>query len=375
MSITVRQVVSSAEMKTFLRLPWKIYTQDPNWVPPLLWDLSRKLDQSHNPYFQHAEARYFLAFRDGEAVGRITAQVDRNYEAHWGERVGHFGFFESVNDPAVAQALLETACAWLQEKGCVKAQGPFNPNINDECGLLVSGFDTPPMFLMTHNPPYYARLIEGQGFAKAMDLLAYRLDATAEAPADVVKYAELIRRKEGITVRQWDLSRFEREMQLFREVYNSAWEQNWGMVKLTEAELKVHTVELRTLVWPELAFFAEINGQVMGASLSLPNYNEVIQKLNGRLFPFGALRIGLARWRKAKAISSCRVFALGVKKEYRRSGVGAVFYYDTLMAAKRLGLKWGEMSWILETNDAMNRAIQHMGGTVYKTYRIYGKTL
>ncbi|OGP57176.1 MAG: hypothetical protein A2V67_12755 [Deltaproteobacteria bacterium RBG_13_61_14] len=373
MIMTVRRVESAGDLKTFLRLPWKIYSNDRNWVPPLLWDFSRKLDKSHNPYFQHAEAEYFLAFRGDEAVGRITAQKDKNYEAHWKEKVGHFGFFECADDPAAAQALLEAGCAWLKGKGCIKAQGPFNPNVNDECGLLIAGFDTPPMFLMTHNPPYYQKLLEGQGFAKAMDLLAYRLDAVAEAPPDVAKYAETIRHKEGITVRQWDLGRFEREMELFREVYNSAWERNWGMVKLTDAELKAHTVELRTLVWPELAFFAEIEGKVMGASLSLPNYNEVIIKLNGRIFPLGALRIGLARLRKS--LKSCRVFALGVKQEYRRSGVGAVFYYDTLMAAKRLGLQWGEMSWILENNVAMNKAIQHMGGRVYKTYRIFEKAL
>lgn len=375
MTVTVRPVESAADLKAFLRLPWKIYPADKNWVPPLLWDQGRKLDRTHNPYFQHAEARYFIAGQGSEPLGRITAQVDRNYEAHWGRKVGQFGFFECADNPAVAQALFETAGAWLKAKGCVEAQGPFNPNINDECGCLVEGFDVPPMFLMTHNPPYYGKLIAAQGFEKAMDLLAYRMDAVAEAPQDVANYAEHIRHTEGITIRQWDLKNFEREMELFREVYNSAWEKNWGMVKLTDAELKAHTIELRTLVWPELAFFAFQGDQIMGASLSIPNYNEVIIRLNGRLFPFGALRMGLARLQKGKAIKSCRVFALGVKQEFRRSGVGAVFYYDTLMAAKRLGLQWGEMSWILENNDAMNRAIQHMGGTVYKRYRIYGKNL
>jgi hypothetical protein len=189
----------------------------------------------------------------------------------------------------------------------------------------------------------------------------------------VKEHAELVRRKEGITIRQWDMGHFEHEMELFREVYNSAWEQNWGMVKLSDNELKAHTLEMKNLVWPDLAFFAFQGGKVMAASLTLPNYNEVIIKMNGRLFPFGALRILSARLRKN--LKSCRVFALGVKQEFRRSGVGAVFYYDTLMAAKRLGFTWGEMSWILENNQEMNKAIQLMGGKVYKTYRIYEKAL
>jgi len=373
MTISVRRVESASDLNVFLKMPWRIYPNDRNWVPPLLWDVGRKLDRGRHPYFEHAEAEYFIAWRGSEPVGRISAQIDQNYDKHWGGRTGHFGFFEAPDDSEVAKALFGTAQDWLKSKGRDKIQGPYNFNINDECGLLIDGFDTPPMILMTHNPPYYQKLIEGQGFGKAMDLFAYRLDAVAEAPADVARYAEMIRKKESISIRPWDMKNFDHEMELFREVYNSAWEQNWGMVRLTETELKSYTLEMKNLVWPELAFFAFQGDKVMGASLTLPNYNEVIIKCNGRLFPFGALRILSARLRKN--LKSCRVFALGVKKEFRRSGVGAVFYYDTLMAAKRLGFTWGEMSWILETNKEMNKAIQHMGGKVYKTYRIYEKPL
>ena len=374
MTIAVRRVETKADLVTFLKLPWKIYRNDKCWVPPLLWDVSRKLDRKHNPFFEHAQAEYFIAWKGGEPVGRITAQVDENHDKHWGGQTGHFGFFEAEDDPEAAKALFGAAGDWLKSKGRDKIEGPFNFNINDECGLLVDGFDTPPMVLMTHNPRYYERFFLDHGFTKAQDLYAYRLDAIADAPTDVKNYAELIRKKEGVVIREWDLSKFEREMKLFREVYNSAWEKNWGMVQLTDAELKAYTLELRYLVDPRLAFFAETrDGQVMGASLTLPNLNEYFVKMNGHIYnllPFAWYNMVVR-----KKFKSYRVFALGVKKEFRNSGVGAVFYYDTLMAAKKLGYEWGEMSWILESNPAMNRAIQHMGGTVYKTYRIYEKNI
>lgn len=368
--ITVSRVSDKMELEAFIKLPWKIYADDRNFMPPPLFDVKKRLGKKSNPYFEHSEAEYFLALRNGEAVGRITAQIDLNYDKHWGGKTAHFGWFEAIDDPAVAQALFDAAAKWLRDKGRDKMMGPFNFNINDECGLLVDGFDTPPMVLMTHNPRYYEKFFLDYGFTKAQDLYAYRLDAVADAPTDVKNFAEMIRKKEGVVIREWDLSKFEREMKLFREVYNSAWEKNWGMVQLTDAELKAYTLELRYLVDPRLAFFAETrDGQVMGASLTLPNVNEYYVKMNGHIYnllPFAWYNM-IVR----KKFKSCRVFALGVKKEFRNSGVGAVFYYDTLMAAKKLGYEWGEMSWILESNPAMNRAIQHMGGTVYKTYRIY----
>ena len=373
-AVIVRPVKTGSELKSFMKLPWKFGKDDPNFVPPMLFDVNRRLSPKENPYFEHAEAELFVAWRGSEPVGRISAQKDQNYDKHWGGKTGHFGWFECENDPAAAKALFDAAADWLKKKDRDKMQGPYSFNINDETGILIDGFDTPPMCLMTHNPPYYPALCDGYGFGKAQDLFAYRMDATADAPPDVAKYAEMIRQKEGIVIRQWNLKDFKREMKLFHEVYNSAWEQNWGMVQLTENELNAYTTELRMLVDPRISFFAETkDGQVMGASLSLPNFNEYFVKANGHiwgLFPFAWYGLIVS-----KKYRSLRVFALGVKKEFRKSGVGAVFYYDTLMAAKRLGIQWGEMSWILESNDAMNRAIQHMGGKVYKTYRIYEKAI
>jgi GNAT superfamily N-acetyltransferase len=370
--IKVRAVESKQDLNTFIMMAYKIYQGDANWVPPILMNLRNMLSFKHNPYFEHADGKYFIAFRGSEPAGRITAQIDRNYDEHWGGKTGHFGFFESVPDQGVANALFDAAGEWLRKNGRDRMQGPYNLNINDECGLLIDGFDSPPMVLMTYNPDFYPRLYEAAGFSKAMDLYAYRLDSTADAPQDVVNYAEKIRHKEGIVIRSMRWLNFEKELDNFVDVYNHAWEENWGMVALTEKEIRAHALELRFLAFafPELNFFAEQDGKIMGMSITIPNLNEALIKTNGKTLPFVWRLL-----RKGKRYESCRVFALGVKKEFRRSGVASVFYVDTLMAAKRLGIKWGEMSWILETNDNMNRAIKHMGGTVYKTYRIYERPL
>jgi len=370
LDISIRPVCTKSDLKTFMKLPWKFNSGDPCWVPPVLFDVKNKLSKKHNHYFEHAEAEYFLAFRGSEPVGRITAQIDYNHDEQWGPGTGHFGFFESEDDPAVAKALFDAAADWLTGKDRALMQGPFNFNINDECGLLVDGFDTPAMFMMPHNPGYYARLFDNHGFRKAQDLYAYWMPANVDPPEDVARFAEGIRARGDVVVRNWNMKNHKQEMDRWLEVYNSAWEQNWGSVRLTEKEFKAHALELRFLIDPRLAFFAETtDGKVMGAALTLPNFNEYFAQLNGHVYNlFPTLWYPMI---VKKRYRSCRVFTLGVKEEYRKSGVGAVFYYDTLMTAKKLGYEWGEMSWILESNDAMNRAIIHMGGKVYKTYRIY----
>ncbi len=370
LEISVKPVTTKSEMMDFIKLPWKIYAGDPNWVPPLIFDMKRKFSARHNHFFDHAEGEYFLAYRGSEPVGRITAHLDRNYDEHWGGKTGHFGWIESVNDVAVAKALLEAAADWLRTRGRDKMQGPFNFNINDECGLLIDGFDTPPMFMMTHHPSYYGRMMDELGLEKAQDLYAYRMDTTAEAPEDISRFAEAVRANEDIVVRNWNFKDFDREMDRWLEVYNSAWEKNWGAVLMSEKEFKAHAFEMKYLVDMRLAFFAETkDGEIMGAALTLPNMNEYFQQMNGRVY--NALPTLWYSMLVKKKFRSCRVVTLGVKEEFRKTGIGAVFYVDTLNAAKRLGYEWGEMSWILESNDAMNRAIVKMGGEIYKTYRIY----
>lgn len=371
MAIEIREIETKDELKKFILFVRKIYRNDKNFVHPLFFDVSTKLDKRKNPYFEHAKAKYFIAERNREMVGRLTAQIDRHYFEHWGAKVGHFGFFECIDDQEVANALFDRACEWLRQEGQEKIQGPYNLTINDECGLLIDGFDLPPMILMTYNPPYYQKLIENYGFKKAMDLLAYRMDSTQEPPEDVVRFAEMLKKKHQITIRNMSHRNFDRELDKFVEIYNSAWEKNWGMVPLTEKEIRMHKPELWLLArfFPELNFFAEVEGKPVGMSITLPNFNEVLIKLNGRLLTPGIFRFFTHKF------ESCRVFALGVKPDYRRLGIGAVFYVETLFTARRLGYKWGEMSWILENNQEMNRAIQHMGGKVYKSYRIYEKEL
>jgi len=371
MAITIKKVDTPADLKKFINLAGKINRTDPNWVPPLLFDISHRLDRKANAYFDHARAEYFLAEKNGELVGRITAQQDDHYFKHWNEKVGHFGFFECIDDQEAANALLDAAADWLRKQGQVKMHGPYNFTINDECGLLVDGFETMPMFLMTHNPGYYRALVEKYGMTKAMDLLAYRTEANTDPDPAVVNFANLLKQKHEITIRNMSFWNFDRQLDWFVEIYNSAWEKNWGMVALTEKELRAHAAELRFLAlrFPQLNFFALSAGKPVGMSITLPNLNEVIIKLKGKILTPKV--VGLLTHK----FESCRVFALGVKEEYRRLGVGAIFYVETLNAARRMGFKWGEMSWILENNQPMRKAIERMGGSVYKTYRIYEKAL
>jgi GNAT superfamily N-acetyltransferase len=372
--ISIRPVESKSDLNAFVKLPWKIYKNDECWVPPMIFDVKRRLTEKHNHFFDHGRAKLFLAWKGSEPVGRISAQIDDNYDKHWGGKTGLFGWFESVDDPDVSNALFDAAKEWLKENGRDTMQGPYDFNINDECGLLVKGFDTPPMAMMKHNLIYYENLFDGYGFKKAQDLYAYRLDATADPPEDIANFAKLVRANDDIVIRNWDPKNIKVEMKKWLEVYNSAWEKNWGSVLLTEAEFMAHTLELKYAVDPEFVFIAENKkGEVMGMALALPNVNEYYAKVNGHIYNFFP-----TLWYQMfvkKKYKSLRVFTLGVKEEFRKSGIGAVFYYDTLMAAKKKGYTWGEMSWILESNDAMNRAIVNMGGEIYKTYRIYDKSI
>lgn len=370
LDISVRPVSDNNDRNAFIRLPWRLYAGDPCWAPPLIFDVKRRLSPKHNHYFSHAEAELFVAYRGSEPVGRISAQIDKNYDMHWGEGMGQIGWYESVDDTAVARALFDTAADWLRSKGRERMQGPYDFNINDECALLVDGFDTPPMPLMKHNLRYYEGHFEDYGFDKAQDLYAYRLDTTAEPPEDIVKFAEAVRARDDVVIRNWDVSKHKSEMEKWLEVYNTAWEKNWGAVKMSDKEFLAHSAEMRYLADHDLIFVAEEpSGKVMGMAMTLPNLNEYLIQLNGHVYNlFPSLWYSMV---VKKSYKTCRVFTLGVLEEYRRLGIGAVFYHDTLMAAKKNGYQWGEMSWILESNDAMNRAIRHMGGEVYKTYRIY----
>ena len=334
------------------------------------------LDRSKNPYFDHAEAEYFIAERDGEPVGRVTAQIDRRWDEYQGGSDGMFGFFETVDDPEVTAALMDTACEWVASRSRERIIGPMDFTTNDEVGILIEGYERRPMILQPWHPPYYRELIEGRGFAKTMDLLMWwlalgELKEGTEFHPLIHAAARKVESEHGVTVREMNKRDLENEISRFMEVYNSAWGSNWGFVPVTEAEVRFQAKHLKQILDEDWAYIAERDGEVLGAALSLPDINQVLAKLNGRLLPFGWLRFLVGR----RNIDQLRVFALGVKPEYQHLGIAAAFYIRHLEHADPNGIDRGEMGWILEVNEAMNRAMEGMGGKVVKRYRLYEKEL
>jgi GNAT superfamily N-acetyltransferase len=336
----------------------------------------RFLDRDRNPFFQHAEAEYFLAWRDGRPVGRISAHVDRNLNEFQGNDWGLFGFFEAEDDPEVAAALLGAAERWLRERGRGPMIGPMDFTTNDECGLLVDGHDRPPMILQGWHHPYYQRLLEGGGLTKTKDLFMWelRLDEVEDKGGFhpmIVEMAEKVRTEHGVTVRKMRKRDLGDEIERFLEVYNAAWERNWGFVPLKDEEVRHYARQLKPILDENWAWIAERDGEVLGAALSLPDVNICLAHMNGRLLPFGWAKFLYYR----KKIDRLRVFALGVKPQYQHLGIAAAFYVEHLKTADPKAIWWGEMGWILETNEAMNRAMEGMGGKIVRRYRLYEKQL
>ncbi len=374
--VEIRPVAGRRELRAFIKLPWRLYRNEPLWVAPLLMDLRKRLDRSRNPFFKHAEAQYFLARRDGEVVGRISAHVDRNFNEFQDNDWGLFGFFECERDPEVAAALLDAAANWLRERGRDRIVGPMDFTTNDECGLLIEGHDRTPIILTPWSHRYYADLMERAGMTKAMDTQMWELYVQGQRervhPA-IWEMADKLEEEHGIVVRHMRKRDLEAEVGRFLEVYNAAWERNWGFVPLTDDEVRHYAKDLKPVLDENWAMIAEKKdtGEVVGAGLTLPDFNQVLAHLNGRLLPFG--------WAKAlywrRKIDRVRVFALGVKPDYRHTGVAARLYQMHFDSAERTPQKGGEMGWILETNEAMNRAMEGMGGKVTRRYRIYERPL
>jgi GNAT superfamily N-acetyltransferase len=371
MSVEVRPVAGSRDLERFVRLPFELYRNEPRWVPPLRGDVRKRLDRRRNPFFAHAEAEYFLAWRDGRPVGRISAQVDRNFNAHQANDWGLWGFFESEDDAETVLALLAAAEAWLRDRGRDRMVGPMDFTTNDECGLLIEGHDRRAIILATWQHPYYQGLIEGAGMVKAMDLLMWSLHISDRAkvhPA-IWEAASKVESEHGIVCRPMRKRDLDAEVTAFLEVYNAAWEKNWGAVPLTAEEAHHYAQDLKPVLDENWAMIAERKdtGEVVGAALTLPDFNQVLCHLNGRLLPFGWLK---ALYWKRK-IDAVRVFALGVKPEYQHTGVAARFYQMHFESATRTPQKHGEMGWILEVNKPMNRAMEGMGGEVVRRFRLY----
>ena len=381
-ALDVRQVSSQADWKAFLRFPWRVYKNDPNWVPPLYFDRKELFDREKHPFFKVADVEFFMAWRGDEPVGAIVGMVNHRHNEFHDEKAAHFGFFEVMDDREAAHALLEKACEWGRAQGMTKILGPANYSSNYLYGLLVDGFDSPPVIEMTYNPAYYVDFIESAGFSSAMDLWAWYVDfmkvfgPNAEnLPPKLVRVVEKIKDRYKITIREINMKEWDHEIELFKEIYNQAWSKNWGFVPVIDAELDKIAEGLKMIVDPRVTLFAEVDGKPIAASVPLPNINEVLVK--ARPGPsmvssiVAALRMLLGR-RKLKLL---RVFAMGVQEEYRARGVDALFYYETVKRAVQAGYTVGEASWILANNDMMNRAIEMMGAEVYKTYRIYEKQL
>src|SRR6195256_4482837 len=374
MPVEVRPVASKRELKGFRRLPWLRYRNEPNGVPPLLTDLRKRLDRERNPFFEHAEAEYFHPWRDGRPVGRITAQVDRNFNEFQDNEWGMFGFFECEDDPEAAGALLDAAAAWLRGRGRDRMVGPMDFTTNDECGLLVEGHDRPPIIFTPWQHTYYQGLLEEAGLTKAMDTFMWELyvDKRERVHPAIWEMAERVKSEHGIIVRPMRKRDLEAEVGRFLEVYNAAWERNWGFVPLSENEVRHYAKDLKPILDEQWTWIAERDGEVLGAALTLPDINTALAHMNGRLLPVGWAKF--LWWRRK--IEACRVFALGVKPEYQHLGIAAAFYIGHIENAREPGgIWWGEMGWILETNEPMNRAMEGMGGKIVKRYRIFDKAL
>ncbi len=367
-TVAITQVQSNRERNAFIKFPWQIYQGDPNWVPPLLMDMKTILSKKKNPFFRHSDAELFFAWRDGKLVGRIAAIVNSSHNNFHGETTGFFGFFESIDDAAVARKLIATAKNWLRGKGMNVLRGPTNLSTNDTCGFLSKGFDSSPTIMMTYNPEYYLSLMEAAGMSKCKQLYAYDFDKTMPMPERFVKFAEKAMQDKSLSFRTINMKQFDQEVELIHDIYNDAWQDNWGFVPMNEAEFKHLAKDLKPAVDPDIVYIAEVDGEAAGFSLALPDYNEILKKVNGRLLPFGIFKLLLNK----KKIKRIRVVTLGVRKRFQKKrGLAPAFYYETYRSGIEKGYAQGEFSWILEDNTLMNRALEGMGARLHKKYSIY----
>ncbi len=374
--VVVRPVRSRRELGVFLHFPWRVYANDPQWVPPLLAERRAFVDPRRHPFYLHGAAEKFLALRGGEPVGRLLVSDDPRYNAEQGTNLGAFGLFECLDDPAAAAALLDAAAEWLAGRGRTAIWGPLDYSTNYPCGLLVEGFDTPPRVMMNHNPPYYERLLEGWGLERAKDLLSWWFEDELNMIDRWRARAERLAKRGHIRIRPFRVDDPAADIEVCKRVYHAAWQKNWGFVPMTDAEFDYLAKGLLHLAVPELLLLAEVDGEVVGFSMTLPDFNEAIRPLNGRLFSWG-IPWGWWRFRRnCKRIKTARMAALGVIERYRRRGVLEMLILHTLDYGKHvLRYTGAELGWTLEDNDTVNQIIAAVGGRLYKRYRIYQRQI
>lgn len=365
-------VDTKKQLNSFIMLPFELYKNEPNWVPPLIMDQKNFFNPKKNPYYEHSEVKLFLALRDGKVVGRISAQTNTQHNKEHNENIGFFGFFECIDNQETANALFDAAYEWNRYRGFTSMRGPLNFSVNQECGLLVDGFDTPPMVMMLHNHRYYQKLYENWGLTKTMDLYAY-LSERREMPERIEKMVDILTKRYKVQIRS--LSRNKKQMkkdiETVFEIYTKAWEYNWGNVPMTKAEFDHIVKELLPIADPDLVFFAEIEGKHAGFSLALPNYNEVLKVMNGRVNPITLLKAMRAK----KRISSARVITMGIIKEFQGRGIDSIFHYHSYKNGLPKGYFKGEFSWVLESNLPMMHVAEKLDAKIYKTYRLYDKAI
>lgn len=372
-ALVIKPVSSARDRRRFQRLPWSIYADDPKWVPPLLGSEAELLGWRGHPFYDHAEVSTLLAERDGTPIGRVAVLINHVHNRRHNERRGFFGFFECIDDVDVAGKLLDAGETWLRRRGARTVRGPVNPSLNHTCGLLVRGHDTPPRILMTYNPPYYETLLHACGYATAQDLFSYEM-GTNELVAVIERYKRATTaaaNRVDVHIRPFDPSRFDEEVRTYLDIYNRAMDDTWSFVPLQPREAERIARDLRHVLVPELARFVEVGGKAAGAVLALLDYNQVLRKLNGRLFPLGFVRVLMERRR----IDAVRTMAMTMAPEYRQAGLGTALLSSVIPSGAARGIKQWEFSWVLESNSRSRRPLEKCGMGISKVYRLYDKSL
>lgn len=368
----VIEVTTKPQLRRFIDLPYQIYKNHSCWVPPLRIDVLAQLTPKKHPFYNHASHAFFLATNSGHDVGRIAVFHNRKHNEVYNVNVGMFGYLDMVDDIEVTRALIDSAREWLKQYQVTDLNGPYNPDINGTMGILMDTFESPPMIMMPYNYPYYAEHLEQLGFGKIKDVWTYEIYAVSDVPERLIRFVDIMQERGKFSIRKINMRRFWDEVELVKRIYNQAWAENWGALWMDDDEFTHIAKDLKLVVDPDVTYVAEVDGETIGLSLTLPNINEVLARIpSGRLFPSGLIKL---LWHK-RNIQTARIFILGVLKQYRNLGIDAAFYLNTIRNGVAKGYRMGEASWILEDNEPMNNALLKMGAKKVKTYRIYGQSL
>ena len=373
-TISIKSVKSNGELMDFIRLPHKLYQSEKYYVPYLDADRKKFFDRQKNPFFRHAKVEFYLAYKEGKLAGRIAAIINDLHNEYHGEKIGFFGFFDCIDDFGVAESLMAAAEKFVRNAGMSLIRGPMNFSTNDEIGLLIEGFDSLPVFMMTWNPPYYIPIYEKLGLKKVEDVFAYYIDDSNAVPERIKRVVEKTMERSRITIRTINMNDFDHELEIVRKIYNSAWSKNWGFVPMTPEEFDHLAADFKKIIEPELVYLAFVDNEPAGFSLAMPDYNPVFKKMNGKLFPIGLFKF-LYYTKVNKLMKGARIITMGIVHAYHKIGLDMVLFYKNFTEGPRLGYHWGEMSWILERNELMNKGAVTMGGKLYKKYRVFDKAL